>query len=294
MEKIVKVEDIELWTDSEGAPADPACLLIAGAGAHARFWSDSFCDALVRKGFFVIRYDLRDTGKSSAVQFATNPYTLADLADDAMKILDAYGIEKAHLIGHSLGGYIGQYAAIHHPDRVLSLVSMSAGPLGSTPLTEEPWSEEEKELMNKTWQIMLKNKPSTNFEESYPGYQTVWKYLNGDYFLDEELARSYTKDLFERSNHKPGVAMSHLSVMRGIATKMAERSEELKRIKAPTLVVHGEKDYLVPAERGGASTVEGIPNAKYELIPRMGHMLFNHDLEEKLVTIISDHFHSVS
>lgn len=293
MEKIVKVGEIELWTDSEGAPADPCCLLISGAGAHARFWSDSFCDSLVRRGFFVIRFDLRDTGKSSAVQFATHPYTLADLAKDAIKILDAYHVEKAHLVGHSMGGYIAQYAAAHYPNRVLSLVSISAGPIGATPLTEEPWTDEEKELMNKTWMIMVKNKPTSNFDESYSGYHAVWKYLNGDYYLDEEMARNYTKDLYDRSIHKPGVAMSHLSVMRGVATKMHERKEELKRIKAPTLVIHGEKDYLVPPRRGGEATAEGIPHAKYELISGMGHMFFNHDLEEKLVTLITDHFRSV-
>lgn len=294
MEKIVKIGDIQLWTDSEGAAADPACLLISGAGAHARFWSDSFCDTLVRQGFFVIRYDLRDTGKSSTVQFASNPYTVAELADDTMKILDAYNIKKAHLVGHSMGGYIAQYAAAHHPDRVLSLVSISAGPIGTTPLTEEPWSEEEKELMNKTWSVMVKNKPTQDFEESYPGYQAVWKYLNGDYFLDDEMARTYTKDLFERSNHKPGVAMSHLSVMRGIATKLSDRTEELNSIKAPTLIIHGDKDYLVPSSRGGEATAEGIPGAKFQSIPGMGHMFFNHELEEKIVTSITDFLRSIS
>ena len=294
MEKIVKNNDVELWTESFGAPSDPACLLISGAGAHARFWSDFFCDTLVQKRYFVIRFDLRDTGLSSAVQFSTHPYTIADLAEDVLKILAEYNIKKAHLIGHSMGGYVGQYVASHHPERVLSLTSISAGPLGATPIAVEEWTKEEQELLSKTWSIMVQNKPTKKFDESIEGYLTVWKYLNGDFGLDDESARSYTRDGYERSNHKPGVAMSHLSVMRGVATKLEERSGDMKKIQAPTLVIHGEKDYLVPVRRGGEATAEGIVGSKLEIVPGMGHMIFNRELEEKLVTLIADHLSSVS
>ena len=126
-----------------------------------------------------------------------------------------------------------------------------------------------------------------------PGYMNVWRYLNGDFALDEDLAREYTRDSYDRSKHKPGVAMSHLSVMRGVAAKLEERAGDMGQIHVPTLVIHGEKDYLVPPRRGGEATSQGIPGAKLEIIPDMGHMLFNRELEERLVSLIADLMGSV-
>ena len=121
--KKVVHNDVTLWTESFGDSSKPAMLLVAGAGAPCRFWHDSFCQKLTQY-FFVIRYDHRDTGFSTGFDYEKKPYTLNDLADDALNVLDSYGIKKAHIVGHSMGGYLAQLLALDFPKnlRVVMIV----------------------------------------------------------------------------------------------------------------------------------------------------------------------------
>lgn len=129
-ENIVKINNraIELWTQAFGNKNNPAILLIMGSGGSGVVWTDNFCKKLMKAGFFVIRYDNRDTGKSTTVDFEKNPYNLNDMANDALAILDFYRIQKTDLIGISMGGFIGQIIASEHPDRVRRLVVVSSTP----------------------------------------------------------------------------------------------------------------------------------------------------------------------
>jgi pimeloyl-ACP methyl ester carboxylesterase len=120
-EKTVRSGDLELWTESFGDASRPTVLLIMGVMNQGILWPDEFCAEIADSGYHVIRYDHRDTGQSSSVDFEEHPYTLDDLASDALKVLDGYGVEKAHVVGLSMGGFLAQLLALDHPDRILSL-----------------------------------------------------------------------------------------------------------------------------------------------------------------------------
>jgi len=126
-EQYIQVEaHIKLWVMTQGKPGNTACLFINGAGANSSFWSDNLCSKLVEKGFYVIKYDHRDFGYSDKLDFEKQPYDVMDLAKDAITILDSLSIEKSHIIGHSMGGFIAQLLAIHSPNKVISFTSISS------------------------------------------------------------------------------------------------------------------------------------------------------------------------
>src|SRR5690606_24976179 len=129
-EKIVNNGNVSICTEHFGSPDNPAILLIAGATVSMLYWDAEFCSQLADKGYFVIRYDNRDVGKSTTYEVGTTPYDIVDLANDAVHVLDGYGIKKANIMGISLGGLIAQLVAIRSADRVDSLILMSTGVWG--------------------------------------------------------------------------------------------------------------------------------------------------------------------
>src|SRR6201984_1574270 len=129
-EMFVTSGEVRLWTQRFGDPDDPAVLLIMGTSAQGIGWPDELIDVLVAGGRQVIRYDHRDTGRSTCVDFAARPYALADMAADAVAALDGHHVPAAHVAGVSLGGAITQWLAVHRPGRVLSLTVIMSGPLG--------------------------------------------------------------------------------------------------------------------------------------------------------------------
>ncbi len=278
-QKTVDVKGQKIWTESLGDPADIPVLLICGAGAHAHFWSDAFCQPLLRAGFFLIRYDHRDSGLSHPCE---SEYELQELMEDAVGILNDYNIRAAHIVGHSMGGYVGQLMAASYPSRMLSLVSIAAGPVGETEALVAPHTAEEKEAMHQTWLVMLRNRPTQDFEESYEGFRGVWERLNGKIPVDDGLARSYTQEMFTRSRYPVGAHPHHIRVMQRMAETLKERKEIFAEITLPTLIIHGEEDYLVPLQRGGKALAEKLPQAELEIIPQMGHMLFDYSLQKRI------------
>ncbi|NGX61821.1 MAG: Rhodomycin D methylesterase DauP [Chlamydiae bacterium] len=286
---VVEKDGKKLWTELLGERGHPPVLLIAGAGAHAHFWSDPFCEALVQEGFCVIRFDHRDVGLSSDYE---EPYELKDLAEDLITILNDYNFSAAHLVGHSMGGYIAQLAAAYHPDRVLSTTLISCGPVGERPELKETYSRDEQMVLYETWQAMLGNKPTSDFEESLPGFMGVWERLNGKVPVDTEMARNYTEELYTRSKHEVGVHTPHVSVMDNVARTLGEKADIFSQIKCPVLIIHGEEDYLVGIKRGGEALANALPKSKYEPVADMGHMLFNRNLQDKLVSLIIHFLHA--
>ena len=122
---LVTSGELRLWVDRIGDPADPAVLLIAGAEAQGIGWPSALVDRLVAGGLQVIRYDHRDTGESDSVDFDESPYSIVDLVEDAVAVLDGLDVESAHVLGASMGGVIAQWLAATHPDRVVTLTLMS-------------------------------------------------------------------------------------------------------------------------------------------------------------------------
>lgn len=186
MNKYIKVENnIELWVETYGDENDEAVLFISGAGANSSFWSERLCNELIEKDFYVIKYDHRDFGYSTKIDFEKHPFDVMQLTKDAISILDSLNIEKAHVAGHSMGGFIVQLLAIHYPDRVISMTSASS--FTNTESVPPP--------PPKTWEIFMENNPTNNFENDLEGFLKVWKYLNGTAEFDEALAVEYTKKL---------------------------------------------------------------------------------------------------
>lgn len=293
MEKVIEKKGLSFWTENFGSPSSPAVLLIAGAGSPALFWSDTFCQQLADQGFYLIRYDHRDTGLSSQSDFTNNPYTLDDLTEDIFLILEGYSISKIHLIGHSMGACIAQIAAAFHAKEVLSLVLIAPPPAGLSQVIPEPMGKAERDRLTETWKIMLENKPTLSYEESLEGFIKVWTHLNGDYPLDRELAQHFLKDLYTRSHSKVGEHKNHMMVMQNYSKKLQERTTLFQKIICPTLIIQGEKDVLIEPHRGGKFLSQSLPKAKYISLPKMGHMLFNRELENKLIELIADFYKKI-
>src|SRR5690606_38977424 len=130
--KIINANNIQLCTESFGSIKNPTILLVAGATVSMLFWDEEFCQKLAEKGFFVIRYDNRDVGKSTNYEPGSTPYDIVDLVDDAISILDGYHIDKANFVGMSLGGLITQIASVKYANRVDSITLISSGPWGDS------------------------------------------------------------------------------------------------------------------------------------------------------------------
>ena len=285
-EKYIKSNDIQIYTEAFGEQQKPTVLLISGAMAPARFWTDEFCKQISDAGYFVIHYDHRDMGLSTSIDYEKNPYTLNDLEKDAIAILDAYKIKKAHFVGHSMGGMLVQLLALNYPERCLSITSISDGLLSNISL-----SKKDKEILDRTWKILLENKPTMNFEESLPGFLKSYKYLNGTVTFDQKMAEEYIKDMYQQSKHmfktKDGqiksfqIPHNHVKAQENIKVT----KEDLQKITTPTLIIHGQEDYIM-LPINAQQTAQAIPNSKLKIIPGMGHMIFNHDLENEIAKLI--------
>ncbi len=279
-------ENLSLYAETFGKKKNDVCLLIAGAGASCRFWTDSFCQSFVKKNFFVIRYDQRDVGLSSVVDFAKKPYDLEDLAADVIDILDYYGVEQANLISCSMGGHVAQWLASTSPERVKKLVAISTGPIGEVADYNFQLSPHQKALSEGVWKALRDNHPTSNFEESIEGFLKVWRLQNGEFPLDVKMATEYTRDLYFRGNITARFHPSYVAVIEKTISSLKERSSLLAKIKAPTLVIHGKADSLLLPQVAGIPLALAIPEAELQLIPKMGHIMFNRALEENIASRI--------
>ncbi|MFB7338182.1 alpha/beta fold hydrolase [Streptomyces adustus] len=265
---------VSLAYESFGDPGDPAVLLVMGFGAQLIAWHEDFCRALAARGRHVIRYDNRDSGLSTRLDehpvdmnrfiaavssgdipaaVAMIPYRLRDMADDGLGLLTALGIERAHVVGTSMGGMIAQTMAITHPERVLTLTSM----MSSTGESEYGGSSPEAQA------VLFSPKPPDR-----AGYvaaadrELVWASRRyGDAAALRELAgRSY-----DRAHYPAGVGRQL-----GAMILSGSRADELRALRVPTLVIHGLDDTLIDPS-GGRRTAELVPGAELLLIPDMGH-----------------------
>lgn len=274
-DKFVSSNDLMLWTQQlTPERTNDNCILISGAGAPAMFWTDEFCKKLTDAGYSVIRFDHRDQGLSDAVDWDKNPYTIEDIAKDVINILNAYNIDKAHIVGHSMGGIVAQWLALTYPRRVSSYTSMSVATCG---ITGQP----PKKVMD----VLLENKPTQNLENDLSGFMRSWKVLNGNYDIDVEIAKKYTEDFYIRSKHPVGVAWQHIWCQQNYI----DLREKLNQITVPGLFVHGEQDPLIPV-KGAIETQKITPHSRLLIIPDMGHMIFNKELEEKIAGSLIAHF----
>jgi len=268
-EKTAKIGPVEIAYDSFGDPSSPPMLLIMGLGAQMIRWDDAFCKALAAQGHWVIRFDNRDVGLSTKYDQAgvpdlmsliqgkkvEVPYTLKDMAADAIGLLDSLGIDSADVVGVSMGGMIAQTMAVHYPRRVRTLTSI----MSSTGNPNLPRSTPE------AMEVLLS--PAASNRDDYIKDQIkAAKVLHGPkYPLNEEYVRDYAARSYDRCYHPQGFARQL-----GAILGSGSRSDALADVKIPTLVIHGTVDPLVPVE-GGKDTARSIPGAELLIIEGMGH-----------------------
>ncbi|WP_209348843.1 alpha/beta hydrolase [Pontixanthobacter sp. CEM42] len=282
----ITANGIPLEYEDYGDPAHPPILLIMGFGAQLTLWPIELVEALVERGFRVIRYDNRDVGLSHKFhgvkapgiikmtilnKFGITPkvpYTLEDMANDGVGLLNALGLERAHIVGASMGGMIAQHVAAKHADKALTLTSI----FSTTGNPKLPAAK--KEAMK-----VLITRPASLEEEVMVDHGVKLARTIGSpgYPADEERLRDRVRVSVRRSIYTEGPTR-HLSAI----VADGDRREMLKDVAVPTLVLHGEDDPLVPVE-GGRDTAANIPGAKLKTIPGWGH-----DLPMELVDTIAD------
>lgn len=277
VEQRTRVNGIELAWDSFGHADAPPLLLVMGLGAQMVAWDDAFCARLAEAGGHrVIRFDNRDIGHSSyltelgvpdiqalmlqamAGRPLQVPYTLRDMAGDCVGLLDALGIARAHVVGASMGGAIGQELCIHHAHRMLSFTSIMS--TTGNPALPPPTPEAMTALFSPS--------PST-FEAYLAHYAKVWRVLRGpaDFPLDEARDTEKAQLVFLRGLNPPGVARQFAAILAS-----GNRKPALQGVQVPTLVIHGEADPLVPVACG-VDVADAIAGATLLRIPGMGHAL---------------------
>ncbi len=244
---------IELYYDTFGDPADPTIICIPGMGSQLLIYDEGFCMALVDRGFHAVRIDNRDAGLSSAT-VAADEYTLSDMADDVLAVLDAVNAEDAIVFGISLGGMVAQTFAIDYPERTRALVSaMSA--------TGEPGiGSGSAEVIEA---LLLPDAETTEAQiESDLRVRKLWS--NPDWY-DEDQLREYFAANYARASIPGGGLRQFAAVSRS-----GDRVEGLSTLDVPTLVIHGGSDTLITAE-AGRRTAELISGAEYLEIEEMSH-----------------------
>ena len=271
-ERRARVGEVELAYQTIGDRSDPPMLLIMGLASQMIGWPNAFCELLADRGFFVIRFDNRDCGRSTVLDGAGTPsprdaldggaaavpYTLSNMAGDAAGILDALEASPAHVLGVSMGGMIAQTLAIERTERVLSLASIMS--TTGDPSVGQATPEA---------QAVLFRRPPLDDREVFAKEIVNVRAVIGSQGLerDEEWSREVARQAFDRGIHPDGT-------MRQIAAIMAsgDRTEALHGLDVPTVVIHGRDDPLIGVSRGEA-TAAAIPDAELVLIDGMGHDL---------------------
>jgi pimeloyl-ACP methyl ester carboxylesterase len=275
---------IALCYETFGDPADPAALLVMGLGAQMVAWQEDFCEQLAARGLYVIRFDNRDIGRSTHLQgpppsllallrySVSAPYTLADMARDAVGLMDELEIARAHVIGASMGGMIAQTLAARHPTRTRSLVSMMSSTGGR-------WVG--RPALS-SYAIFLHKAPREREAFIEHAERLFAKIGSRGIPQDTEGVREIAARSFDREIDRTGAGRQLAAIIAS-----GDRTAELELITAPTLVIHGSVDPLV-SPSGGRATARAIPDAELMTIEGMGHDL-PRVLWPRLIDAFADH-----
>lgn len=268
----VPVNGIELAYETFGDPADPTILLVMGLGTQMLAWPDPMCELLAGSGHHVVRYDNRDVGLSTHIDAPVPslsdllrrrnpPYTVADMADDAVGLLDALDIPAAHVVGASMGGFISQTLALSHPERALSL----------TLIMTSTGSLRVGRASPRVLRRMAARKAAPNREAAIQDAVDTYRLIGSPDHLDESLVRDLAGRSYDRAYDQAGTQRQLAAIL-----SQPDRTRHLRRVAVPTLVVHGLADPLVGAS-GGLAIARAIPGATF-----IGHAGMGHDLPRTL------------
>ena len=267
----VRVGEIDLAYETFGDPSDPAILLVMGLATQMLGWPDVLCTGLAERGHFVVRFDNRDIGLSTHLtdappgdlmgllqgDMSSASYRLSDMAADAVGLLDALGIEAAHVVGASMGGMIAQTMAIEHPQRLLSLTSImsTTGDASVGGPTEAAMGA-------------LLAPPANTRDGAIDGTVAVYGIIGSPaYPFDEAEVRERAGIAYDRGHDPAGVSRQLAAILAS-----GDRTSGLRELAVPTLVLHGDADVLVQPS-GGEATAAAIPEAEHVVIEGMGHDL---------------------
>jgi len=290
-EQYIVANNIRIAYDEFGDTTHPPLVLIMGLGTQMIAWADSFCQNIADHGFRVIRFDNRDVGLSDKIKVEYDvsipklllrqrlrlslkaPYTLHDMAKDTIGVLDALDIKAAHIVGASMGGMISQLVAANFPERCLSLTSIMST-TGNPALPAADWRVSKQ----------LISRPQSLNEEAIVAHGIkTWRIIGSPDFpaSDEELRLKILRS-FRRCSYPKGFRHQMAAII-----KTGDRRELLNKISAPTLVIHGKQDVLVPMQ-GGVDTANNIKGARLKLIEGMGHD-FPAQLQPRIARMICKH-----
>jgi pimeloyl-ACP methyl ester carboxylesterase len=269
--KTVPANGIDIAYETFGDEGGRPLLLVMGLATQMLAWHEEFCGALADRGFFVVRFDNRDIGLSTHLHDAPTPdlaaamttgdtssasYSLDDMADDTVGLMDALGLQSAHVVGASMGGMIVQTLAIRHPSRVRSMTSIM-----STPSPAVGGATQEA-------MAVLLAAPATSREEAVERGKIAYRVIGSPgYELDEQWLAGVVGESYDRAYDPDGVSRQLLAIWRS-----GDRTAALAGVTAPTLVIHGDKDPLVQLP-GGQATADAVPGAELLVLPGMGHNL---------------------
>ncbi|WP_431912637.1 alpha/beta fold hydrolase [Nonomuraea jabiensis] len=289
------MQNVDIWSEEFGAATDEPILLVMGSMSQGILWPDEFVGRLTAGGRRVVRYDHRDTGKSATVDFEKEPYTWGDIKDDVLRVMDAHGLDSAHLVCHSAGGLLGQLIAVEWPERVRTLTVIGSSPLGGgegmvimralmgQPQPEGSLPEPTPEFVAHYQRVIAGPAPADRREriEAMIAEQRV---LHGTGLpFDEDAARRLQERIYDRARDLDAVVNHRLAAM---ALPDFEPVGVLDQIKAPTLVIEGTHE---PAKPGhGAIIAAGIPGARLVMVEGMGHTL-PPEVHEELARAILAH-----
>ena len=274
-EQLVATNNIDINYDSFGDKSHPAIILIMGLATQMIYWDEQFCKLLASQGYWVIRFDNRDNGKStwldsipppSSLALLTNAvfkrplgatYLLSDMMQDTVGLLDALHLESAHIVGVSMGGMIAQEIAINHPHRVKSLTSIMST-TGNKRLPKP----------STAFSFKMLKRPPKDVNKAVTYGMHVWRMIQGDHYpFDEQKVLSLITRALQRGFNPAGNTRQLAAIL-----DSQDRTEALNSLTVPSLILHGEDDPLVLVDCGYA-TAKAIPNAKIKTYPGMGHTI---------------------
>ena len=265
-EKVVVDKALSLYTESFGDPAHEPIILIMGAMSSAVWWPDEFCSQLAKMGRYVIRYDHRDTGKSTSYEPGQAPYSVEELADDVVRVIDGYGLEAAHLVGMSLGGFLSQLVALKYPKRVKSLTLIASERLADAdpdmPAFDPAIIEYHQRAESLDW----------SDRDAVVAYQVgAWRINSGTaHAFDAEKIQNIAELNFDRT---PNILTTFNHTTLGGGERWLGR---LNEIAVPTLIIHGTEDPVLPYVHGLALK-DAIRGSKMLTLEGTGHELHHED-----------------
>ena len=286
MNKMIRNKSVDIHAETFGSIENVPVLLIAGAMAPAVFWQTTFCESLALRGFYVIRFDNRDIGRSthfpqsapgSAIEL---PYTIEDMVSDAKAVLDNLSSKNGHIIGHSLGGSIAQLFAVTYPEKTISVTAISSPILAKGDIA---FVETDSKTAAALWAVLMANPMHQDVCKGIPEFRKIWRVLNGDWPLDQNMADQYTRTLYETEIIGPAWNHTH------VQSDIRDIFPELQRSGKPFLFIHGEKDYLPSNPENTRRLADALPHAEVLILKNGGHMFFNEQIWEIILERIHSH-----